>query len=378
MEDGYKVYEQRHAIYKNFKQGEYYISKEMFEKLRRFSLEPDDIIMSCSGTAGKFAIVPKSAKPGVINQALLKITPNTHIVNISFIFYFFHSLFFRKHLFLDFSGGAIKNIASMNILRRIPIKIPPFPEQKKIAEILSAWDRPIEQVRKLIDAKQRLKKGLMQKLLTGRIRFREFGKPAKNKGELPEGWKSVKAKRLFQRRSKKNCGDEIVLSVTQDQGVIPRDSLDKKINMSVTNTDSYKLVEPGDYVISLRSFQGGLEYSRIRGIVSPAYQIIHPELEIDDHFYRYYFKSYRFIGHLAVAVIGIRDGKQINYDDFAYMRIPYPAVEEQRHIAKVLDACDRKIKFLQKKESALKRQKKGLMQKLLTGEIRVKSELMTE
>jgi len=252
------------------------------------------------------------------------------------------------------------------------IPLPPLPEQKKIAEILSAWDRAIERVGKLIDAKQRLKKGLLQQLLTGRMRFQEFGKPVDEKGQLPEGWQEVRGKKMFVRRSVKNSGKETVLSVAQDVGIVPRNALDRKINMTDSNTDTYKLVEPGDFVISLRSFQGGIEYSNHQGIVSPAYHVIRPTMKVDNDFYRHYFKSYEFVGHLAVAVIGIRDGKQISYDDFAYMRFPYPSVAEQTRIAAVLSTCDREIELLKKKLEKLKEQKKGLMQKLLTGKIRVK------
>ncbi len=271
------------------------------------------------------------------------------------------------------TSGSMKNISKLDVLS-IRIPLPPLPEQKKIAEILSAWDRAIERVGKLIDAKQRLKKGLLQQLLTGRMRFQEFGKPVDKKGQLPEGWQEVRGKKMFVRRSVKNSGKETVLSVAQDVGIVPRNSLDRKINMTDSNTDTYKLVEPGDFVISLRSFQGGIEYSNHRGIVSPAYHVIRPTVKVDNDFYRHYFKSYAFVGHLAIAVIGIRDGKQISYDDFAYMRFPYPSVPEQTRIATVLSTCDREIELLKKKLEKLKEQKKGLMQRLLTGEIRVKVE----
>ena len=91
------------------------------------------------------------------------------------------------------TSGSMKKITKGGFLS-LPIPLPPLPEQKKIAEILSAWDQAIEQVGKLIDAKERLKKGLMQQLLTGRMRFPEFGKPVQEKGELPEGWQEVQLK----------------------------------------------------------------------------------------------------------------------------------------------------------------------------------------
>lgn len=137
------------------------------------------------------------------------------------------------------------------------------------------------------------------------------------------------------------------------------------------STSGYKLVVPGNFIISLRSFQGGLEYSEYRGLVSPAYTVLEPTREINDAFYKQYYKSYDFIGHLAVAVIGIRDGKQISYSDFSFLKIPYPDVGEQQAIANVLTTAGQEINALQKRLDHLKQEKKALMQQLLTGKRRV-------
>ena len=94
--------------------------------------------------------------------------------------------------------------------------------------------------------------------------------------------------------------------------------------------------------------------------------------QICDEFYKQYYKSYNFIGHLAVAVIGIRDGKQISYDDFSFLKIPYPCIDEQQKIAAVLSTADQEISALQQKLDALKQEKKALVQQLLTGKRRVK------
>jgi type I restriction enzyme S subunit len=257
-------------------------------------------------------------------------------------------------------------------LSRLTLPLPTINEQKAIAAVLSTWDRGIRQLTDLIAAKLRFKQGLMQQLLTGKRRFKEYGEPAGAEDELPEEWRRIKAGKLFGNHSlKKNDGEEL-LSVTQDRGVIPRQMLEGRVAMPESGTGGYKLVEPGDFVISLRSFQGGLEYSQYRGLVSPAYTVLKPRREIDDAFFRHYFKSYDFIQRLAVAVIGIRDGKQISYGDFEFVKLPYPPVKEQQRIAKVLDVADHEIHLLRKQLEALKQQKKGLMQKLLTGEVRVK------
>jgi len=151
-----------------------------------------------------------------------------------------------------------------------------------------------------------------------------------------------------------------------------RTMLEVRVTMPTTGTEGFKLVDIGDFVISLRSFQGGLEYSYYRGLVSPAYTVLKPKKPINEQFYKQYFKSYEFIGRLATAVIGIRDGKQISYDDFCIVKIPCPSIEEQTAIAKVLQAADKEISLLKAKAEKLREQKKGLMQVLLTGKVRLK------
>lgn len=208
----------------------------------------------------------------------------------------------------------------------------------------------------------------MQNLLTGKNRLRGFG------GE----WKKLGAGEIFKSITVKGFEDEELLSATQDRGIIPRTMLEGRVTMPEGTTAGYKLVEPGDFVISLRSFQGGLEYSYYRGIVSPAYIVLKPKKKIDEEFYKQYYKSYEFIGRLATAVIGIRDGKQISYDDFCAVKIPYASIEEQTAIARVLQAADKEIQLLKTKTEKLSEQKKGMMQVLLTGKKRLKIENETK
>lgn len=244
----------------------------------------------------------------------------------------------------------------------LKLAIPPIKEQEKICNVLQLWDTAISKQTALIEKLTLRKRGLMQQLLTGKKRLKRF------EGE----WKRIKAGEIFKSISVKGNHSEILLSATQEYGVIPRDQLEGRVTMPTGDTKSFKLVEVGDFVISLRSFQGGLEYSEHRGIVSPAYTVLKPVVEIDKSFYRYYFKSAEFIGHLAIAVIGIRDGKQISYDDFCFVKIPYPNIEEQKAISSILLQADREIEMANKKLARLQEEKKGLMQVLLTGKRRIK------
>ncbi|MAX85901.1 MULTISPECIES: restriction endonuclease subunit S [Thalassolituus] len=261
------------------------------------------------------------------------------------------------------------SIAHLGVSRFADLKLawPPLPEQKKIAQILSTWDKVITTTEQLLANSQQQKKALMQQLLTGKKRLLDD-----NGVRFGEEWKWLKASELFKTVSTKNNSDtEELLAVTQDQGVLPRSLLERRVVMPDGSTKGYKLVVPGNFIISLRSFQGGLEYSNYRGLVSPAYTVLEPIKEIDDEFFKHYYKSYDFIGHLAVAVIGIRDGKQISYSDFSFLRIPYPSLEEQQKIATVLSCADQEITALQQKLDAFKQEKKALMQQLLTGKRRV-------
>lgn len=138
--------------------------------------------------------------------------------------------------------------------------------------------------------------------------------------------------------------------------------------MPESETKAYKLVKKGNFLISLRSFQGGIEYSEYQGIVSPAYTVLTSRLTIDEGFYKHYFKSGRFIRKLGVAIIGIRDGKQISFDDFSIIKIPQPSLQEQQAIAAVLNAADYELRLTTEEIEALKQQKRGLMQQLLTGQ----------
>src|SRR5690606_30076122 len=115
-------------------------------------------------------------------------------------------------------------------------------------------------------------------------------------------------------------------------------------------------------------------YSDYEGLVSPAYTVLKEVIAISKLFFRVYFKTETFINRLNTIIYGIRDGKQIGYKDFATLKLPFPSVQEQHAIALVLDQAGRELKLHEQKLATLQQQKKGLMQKLLTGEIRVKTE----
>ena len=184
-------------------------------------------------------------------------------------------------------------------------------------------------------------------------------------GIVPVEWEVVKAKEIFANISnKKHNGKLEVLSVTQDRGIIPRSEVDIDIKYDKESTGNYKKVEKGNFVISLRSFQGGIEYSEYEGIVSPAYTVLSSKVDICDSYYKSFLKSPEYIQRLNTAVYGIRDGKNISYDDFSLIYIPFPPLPEQQKIAEILSTQDKLIELQEKKIEQLKELKKAYLQKI--------------
>lgn len=320
-------------------------------------LPKGSVLFTCIGsTIGKVGIAVEDC---TCNQQINAIICNGHGSN-EFLYYELLRISPNVKLI---AGEQAVPIINKSQFENFHVIYPPDKEQRKIAAILSTWDEAIAKTQQIIAQLQQRNKGLMQQLLTGKKRLNGFEEAI---------WEKLQANEIFGSVSLKNNPGEQLLSATQDRGIIPRSMLEARVTMPAGQTASFKLVEKGDFVISLRSFQGGIEYSEYRGLVSPAYTVLKPSRKINDSYYKHYFKSYDFIGHLAVAVIGIRDGKQVSYEDFSFLKLPYPSVKEQEAIATVLDTAVNELKLYEQKLASLQHQKKSMMQKLLTGEVRVK------
>ena len=151
--EGYAVYEQRHAIYDQFEDIRYFIDEDKFNEMERFELKSGDLIMSCSGTMGKIAIVPEKFKKGIINQALLKLTPSDKVSAV-FLKLWMQSESFQDSLRKYSGGAAIQNVASVSILKQIEIPLPSISEQQHIVSILDNCFAAIDKAK--ANAKQNL------------------------------------------------------------------------------------------------------------------------------------------------------------------------------------------------------------------------------
>ncbi|MCY4210417.1 MAG: restriction endonuclease subunit S [Gammaproteobacteria bacterium] len=325
------------------------------QRLSQYLIHEGDIVFSRVGSVDRSALVKKDEDGWLFSGRLLRLRPRKDDVHSPYLNYFFHTKKFRHHMRSIAVGGIMPSI-NTNLLSNVFVQLPPLPEQKAIASLLEIWDTAIEKTETLITVKQKRFEWLLKTLI------------ANNCSE----WKHYKSMDLFESLSRRGYVDEQLLSATQAQGVVPRSTLEGRVMSPSGSIEGYKLVEPGNFTISLRSFQGGIEYSDHRGVISPAYTVLTPIREMADDFYKYFFKSHIFIEkYLSLAVVGIRDGKQINFDDFKTIKIPYPPLNHQVEIANTLNVARQEIDILKLLTDRYHTQKRGLMQELLTGKLKV-------
>lgn len=189
--------------------------------------------------------------------------------------------------------------------------------------------------------------------------------------DVPAHWEMIKIKRLFVERNEKGYSDEPLLAATQNLGVVPKAVYGQRTVEATKDLESLKLVKKGDFVISLRSFQGGIELAYYQGIISPAYTIMVPK-GITPQYFKHLAKSSVFIELLKQCVTGIREGQNIDYSKLQGVRIPVPPVDEQLKIAAYLDSIDARINARIKEIALLRKYKRAISSDVVTGQIDVR------
>lgn len=335
------------------------ISKYKIIKKDEFAYNPSRI------NVGSINIL-KEFENGILSPMYIIFEIDKKEVIPEYFKYYFQTNTFLENVKMN-TQGSVRDSLSFNALLNFDYSYPDIEEQQKIVGVLDNTDKIINNIYKEYEyykmLKEKLdlvlKRGLNQKLVKTSI------------GKVGCNWDIIKAGDMFENISIKNKENEKVLSVTQDRGVILREECVMDIKYSNEGLKNYKYVEKGNYIISLRSFQGGIEYCDKNGIVSPAYTVLKNKREINYDYYRHYFKSKSFIRDLDLVVEGIRDGKQISYSKFKDIYIVKPEIEDQNIIADLLNIIEKKNKTLNKKIEQYKMLKKGLLQKLLTGKVKV-------
>ena len=189
-------------------------------------------------------------------------------------------------------------------------------------------------------------------------------------GRCPKNWSVRRAKILFHERVQKGFPNEPLLAATQTKGVVKKEDYETRTVTAQKDLHLLKLVEVGDYVISLRSFQGGIEVAHCRGIISPAYTVLKPQKTATSGYYSHFFKAKPFIDSLSLFVTGIREGQNIDYERLSRAELPLPSEDEQVAIVRFLDHANRKIDgFIRAKRKLiglLNEQKQAIIHRAVT------------
>lgn len=269
----------------------------------------------------------------------------------------FHTVQFADE-FYKWGHGIVDDLwtTTYQDMKKILIPVPPIAEQQQISDFLDIKCKRIDTLLSNIQTEiETLERYRMSKITEIVIKGIEKNIRLKDSfvewiGKIPESWTVKRAKYVFvQKTDKGNNNSLVLLSPTQNYGVIPQEMYEQLSGFSAvklnegTDLNSLKTVHKGAFVISLRSFQGGFEYSKYEGVVSPAYQVFYPYVTICDGYYKYLFKTQIFIDKMNSYTMSLRDGKNISFFDFGRTYLPIPPIDEQNRISEYLDVFCHKI-----------------------------------
>ena len=258
---------------------------------------------------------------------------------------------YKKHgnvIGIRYAQGTKQQNLSYDIIEKFKIAYPTFQEQEKLNKFIALLDERIATQNKVIEDLKKLKCAIIEKVYS-EIQGKEY-----SYGQLFD---------VVNERNKQMEYSNI-LSASQEKGMVNRDDLNLDIQFERCNINTYKIVKKGDYVIHLRSFQGGFAFSDKLGVCSPAYTILRPNSILEYGYLSNYFTSQRFIKSLVLVTYGIRDGRSINVDEWLRMKITIPPKEHQQYIVKVIGTFERKIEDEEAYAAQLSIQKQYLLRQM--------------
>ncbi|MCB1131196.1 MAG: restriction endonuclease subunit S [Verrucomicrobiae bacterium] len=344
-------------------------------------VEPGDLLFAWAGTRGaSFGPTIWNGPRGVLNQHIFKITPKK-TASKQWLYLSLRILTDNIEKKAHGFKSTLLHVGKNDIIGQY-VPLPPPPEQRRIADILSSWDRAIETLESLIAAKERRKQALMQQLLTGRKRLPRFdqskGKTKKDHFETyPADWEHLRLGQIVSETGKRNSlkGNLPVLSCTKHQGlVLSEEYFGRRVHAE--DTSNYRVVRRGEFAYATNHIEeGSIGYQDLcdAGLVSPIYTVFQPHKTVTPEYLFRVLKSPLFLHHYQANTSASVDRRgSLRFKEFAQLPIWLPTIKEQQAIAAVLDSADRELTLHRQHLDRLRTQKRGLMGKLLTGEVRVK------
>ena len=342
---------------------------------KRFLVSPGDLVMSMTGTMGKrdygFTVeIPSNTQCSLLNQRVLKIVPKNN-ASSGYILNLLRSELILSVLY-SFPGGTKQANLSAKQLQELPVLIPPELEQKKIAQILSTWDKAISMTEKLLTNSQQQKKALMQQLLTGKKRLLD-----ENGVRFSGEWQSLQISDIGTvvtgstppKNDSDNYGGDISWATAED--FVGKYVSNTKIKLSEQGAKKARIVPKGSILVTCIASIGK---NAIADENMGTNQQINSVIVRGSNSNEFFYYQIEFNVKTLLTLAGTTAVPIINKSSFEKVSLKFPHFEEQQKIADVLSAADAEITTLQKKLACLKEEKKALMQQLLTGKRRVKVE----
>lgn len=368
------------------------IERDIYNLEENHNFVPEDLNGYKYVTPGQFVINKMKSWQGSYGVSDYEgiVSPAYFVCDLNFPNKEFFSQAIRSRAYVDFFAQWSKGIRVGQwdlepiALKSIPFFEPPIPEQNKIVTYLDKRITLIEnckcqrerELQTLNELKQAEIASVVTRGLNPDVPMKDSGQI--QFGKVPAHWDTIKLKYCFNQRSEKGFPNEPVLCATQSKGVIPQSLYENRVVVVNKGLDGLKLVKVGDFVISLRSFQGGIEYAYYQGIISSAYTILTPKDERNSKYFKYLFKSHPFIQLLQTCVTGIREGQNINYSVLGNNFIPVPPIEEQNAIVEYIESktskIDTMIEALKAEIDRLTEYKQRLISDVVTGQIDVRGE----
>jgi type I restriction enzyme S subunit len=350
-------------------------------------VEPGDIVIRPTDLQNdKTSLrVGQAVHRGIITSAYICLRP-TSSMNHRYAKYLLAAYDFMK-VFYGFGSGLRQNLDVKHI-KHIPIPVPGLDEQELIVRYLDHSELRIAKAiagkNELLDLLKERRSSTIQMITLGHDRPKS---QLKDSGvlwlkEIPMSWEAVPSKALFRNRRQVASRDDTVMTASQTHGIMPREEYMKTEGrrVMVVLRDSYALkkVEVNDFVISMRSFQGGIEWSRVSGAVSPAYVVLVPTADVFPEFFAHLLKCKAYISAIRSTSDYVRDGQELRYSNFGQVPLPRVPIDEQKALAakitQAIGETDAAMQAIEREVALLKEYRIRLISDVVTGKLDVREE----
>lgn len=370
------------GVIKNSKEKPIGLSPDDYSTYQIF--RPNDLVFKLIDlnniSTSRVGIVPET---GIMSSAYIRFSPKCDM-NIKYFYYQYFD-WYKRNVFNGLGAGVRQTLSSGD-LGVLSILVPPREEQDQIVRYL---DWQVSRINQLIAAKKKeisvikeQKEAVINDAVTHGIKK---DRPLKDSQmnwlpQIPVEWDTIPAKALFENVSELRHEDDEMLAATQKYGIIAQKKYmeieGRRIVLATDNLDKWLHVEPGEFIISLRSFQGGLEFCDISGCVTWHYVVLRPRREIYEPYYKWFFKCASYVGALQRTSDFIRDGQDLRYSNFAKVRLMVVPMEEQKAIAEHLNTIvpkfDSAIESIEKEIKILQEYSDRIISDVVTGQIDVR------